>query len=99
MAFLTMNTTCSPGTFVSSVSSKIRHRFRAWVSAARSPWVRWITPRGPKLSPEELKVLDGLTAETLSDIGAPEWVYERAHRAQERAKQGGLFEQEPLHWR
>ena len=58
-----------------------------------------MAPRKARLTQADLTALDGLTAETLKDIGAPEWMYERAQRAQERAYQGGLFEQDTLHWR
>jgi hypothetical protein len=55
--------------------------------------------RQAKMTEEDLTALDGLSAETLRDIGAPEWLQDRAHRAKERAHQGGLFERDSLHWR
>jgi hypothetical protein len=58
-----------------------------------------MAPRLARRTACELTALDGLTAETLKDIGAPEWIYERALRAQKRARQGGLFERDSLHWR
>jgi hypothetical protein len=56
-------------------------------------------PRKTHLTDNELTALDGLTAETLKDIGAPEWMQARAIRAHERARHGGLFERDSLHWR
>jgi hypothetical protein len=58
-----------------------------------------MAPRQTRRTETNLTALDGLTAETLKDIGAPEWMYERALRTQERALQGGLFERDSLHWR
>lgn len=84
-----MNTagcTCPPSPLAPSTTQ------RAW-------WARWLMPRQPQRTQSDLTALDGLTAETLKDIGAPEWMHERALRAQERARQGGLLERESLHWR
>lgn len=53
----------------------------------------------PKITEAELTALDGLSAETLKDIGAPEWLQDQAYRAKERAHQGGVFERDSLHWR
>jgi hypothetical protein len=71
----------------------------AWAATARAWWTGWTTPRQTHRTESELRALDGLTAEALKDIGAPEWVLERSLRAQERARQGGLFERDSLHWR
>jgi hypothetical protein len=46
-----------------------------------------------------LTALDGLTPETLKDIGAPEWIQARALRAEESARQRRLFERNSLNWR
>ena len=62
-------------------------------------WARWLMLRQLKSTQSELNALDGLTAETLKDIGAPEWMLERARRAKENSRQGGLLEREFLHWR
>ena len=62
-------------------------------------WARWLMPRQPRSTQSELTALDGVTAETLKDIGAPEWMQERARSAHELSRQGGLLERESLHWR
>jgi hypothetical protein len=51
------------------------------------------------LDESQLNALDGLSAETLKDIGAPEWLQEQTQRAHDRAWQGGLLERDSLHWR
>jgi hypothetical protein len=61
--------------------------------------VNWRASRQARRTACELTALDGLRADTLKDIGAPEWMVERAHRAENRARQGGLFERDSLHWR
>jgi hypothetical protein len=71
----------------------------AWAATAYTWWTRLTTLRQTQRTESELRALDGLTAETLKDIGAPEWVLERSLRTQERARQGGLFERDSLHWR
>lgn len=68
-------------------------------SAAVTWWVRWLMPRQLQRTQSELTALDGLKAETLKDIGAPEWMQQRARRAQELSRQGGRLERESLHWR
>jgi hypothetical protein len=72
---------------------------RTAMNAAHKVWGRFKAVRQTKMTEEDLTALDGLSAATLKDIGAPEWLQDRAHRAKERAHQGGLFERDSLHWR
>jgi len=65
----------------------------------RRAWLSLMAPRHTRLSESQLTALDGLNAETLKDIGAPEWLQAQAYRSHERAHQGGLFERDSLHWR
>jgi hypothetical protein len=95
-----MNTACIPSTTSSFAALQAQSAVGHWMSTARAWWTRWLTtPRQTHLTPADLTALDGLTEETLKDIGAPEWMYDRAQRAQERARQGGLFDRNSLHWR
>lgn len=94
-----MNTACHPCTTLPLTPRHSRGVVRNWIANTRAWWTRWSAPRQPQSTDSEMKALDGLTAETLKDIGAPEWVYERALRTQDRARQGGLFERDSLHWR
>ena len=94
-----MNTTCSQYTATACAAPQPHHTISTWIGLARAWWTRGSTQRQPRKIENELTVLDGLTAETLKDIGAPEWMQDRALRAQERARQGGLFERDSLHWR
>lgn len=94
-----MNTTCSQYTATAYPPPQARHIISRWIGTARARWTRWNTQRQRQKAEDELTALDGLAAETLKDIGAPEWMQARAQRAQERARQGGLFERESLHWR
>jgi hypothetical protein len=71
----------------------------SWAGTARAWWARWRTSRRNRLTEDDLTALDGLTPETLKDIGAPEWIQARALRAQESARQRRLFERNSLHWR
>lgn len=66
---------------------------------ARAWRARGKAAQQPLRTKYDLPVLDGLTAKTLKDIGAPEWVQARAQRAQDLARQRGLFERASLHWR
>lgn len=95
----TMNTACSPCITSPLPPSPTRRFANTWLASARARWSRWTASRQPQRAESELTALDGLTPETLKDIGAPEWVQARALRAQERARQGSLFERESLHWR
>jgi len=70
-----------------------------WTATARAWWARWMAPHQTQQTESDLTALDGLTAKTLKDIGAPEWMHARALRTEERARQGGLFERDSLHWR
>lgn len=94
-----MNTTCSQYTDTARTLPPARDIFGTWLGLARAWWTRRSAQHQPQKTENELTALDGLTAETLKDIGAPEWMQARAQRAQERARQGGLFEQDSLHWR
>lgn len=94
-----MNTACNPCTTSALTPLQTRRFVNTWVARARAWWTRWTAPRHAPHTESELTALDGLTAETLKDIGAPEWLQERALRTQERARQGGLFERDSLHWR
>jgi|GEM_PF-6670986 len=84
-------------TFMDQV--KVRPVIHTWVNATRDFWVRLMPAHQPKMSERDLTALDGLSAETLKDIGAPEWMQERVQRSEDRARQGGLFERDSLHWR
>lgn len=70
-----------------------------WARAVHSLLQAVRMPRRSRLDEHQLNALDGLSAETLKDIGAPEWLQAQAYRSQERARQGGLFERDSLHWR
>lgn len=94
-----MNTTCSQYTATPHTPPPARHIFSTWLGLARAWWTRLSSQHQHQKTENKLTELDGLTAETLKDIGAPEWVQARAQRAEERARQGGLFEQDSLHWR
>ena len=94
-----MNTICSQYTATVCAAPQPRHAISAWIGMARAWWTRGSTQRQAQQAENELTLLDGLTAETLKDIGAPEWMQDRALRAQERARQGGLFERDSLNWR
>lgn len=93
-----MNTACSTCTTTTTPFTTQR-AVNTWTATARAWWARWKAARQARRAIRELSTLDGLSAEILKDIGAPEWMYERAHRAENRARQGGLFEQNPMHWR
>ncbi|HEY8906782.1 MAG TPA: hypothetical protein VIM63_12160 [Rhodoferax sp.] len=94
-----MNTAYSPCATRPLTPLAMPSAIRTWTAAARAWWARGKTPNQAQQTESQLTALDGLTAETLKDIGAPEWLYERAHRTQERARQGGLFERDSMHWR
>jgi hypothetical protein len=94
-----MNTACSPCTTRPMSPLAMPSAIRTWAATALAWWTRRKTPNQAPRTESQLTALDGLTAETLKDIGAPDWMYERAQRTQERARQGGLFERESLHWR
>jgi hypothetical protein len=80
-------------------SPQERHILSQWIGTARVWWTRRNPQRQLQKTKDELTALDGLTPETLKDIAAPEWLQDRAQRAQERARQGGLFERDSIHWR
>lgn len=95
-----MNTTCSSYATPSLTAPLLTRRVVSIVAAtAGAWWAHWTAPRPAAKTEAELTALDGLSAYTLKDIGAPEWVQERVLRAQERARHGGLFERDSLHWR
>lgn len=94
-----MNTACCTCTLAPIAPTTTQRAVGARADTAGTWWARWLPPRQPQRTQSEITALDGLTAETLKDIGAPEWMHERALRAQERARQGGLFERESLYWR
>jgi hypothetical protein len=78
---------------------EVRPLIRVWSDAARDFFGRLMPPRQPRMSERDLTALDGLSAETLKDIGAPEWMQEGARRSANRAQQGGLFERDTINWR
>ncbi len=94
-----MNTACSQCTSNPLTNLNARRLSNIWAATGRALWTRWMTLRKNQRTDSELRAMDGLTTETLKDIGAPEWVLARAQRAQERARQGGSFERDSLHWR
>lgn len=95
-----MNTTCSSYATPSLTAPLLTRRVVSiFAATAGAWWARWMAPRPAAKTEAELTALDGLSAYTLKDIGAPEWVHDRARRAHERARQGGLFERDSLHWR
>lgn len=94
-----MNTPCSSHATPSLTAPFTGRVASLWAATAGAWWARWMAPRQAHRSEGELTALDGLSAETLKDIGAPEWVQDRALRAQERARHRGLFERDSLHWR
>jgi hypothetical protein len=94
-----MNTACSPYTTSPITPLTTPSTISTWAATASAWWARRKTPNQAQRTESELTALDGLSAETLKDIGAPEWIYERAQRAENRARQGGLFERDSLHWR
>jgi len=72
---------------------------KRWARAVRRLWQAVRVPRRSRPDEHKLNTLDGLSAEALKDIGAPEWLQAQAYRSHERAHQGGLFERDSLHWR
>jgi hypothetical protein len=96
---ITMNNTGSLCTNTSLDQVEVRLVTRIWVNATRSLFSRLMRARQPRMSACDLTALDGLSAATLKDIGAPEWVHERAQRSANRAHPGSLFERDSLHWR
>ena len=96
---LTMNNTGCLCTNTPMDQVEVLPVIRTWLDAARDFLGRLIPARQPKMSERDWTALDGLSAETLKDIGAPQWMLERAQRSANRARQGGLFERDSLHWR
>lgn len=96
---LIMNTTCCPSTTTPMAPVKARPLIGTWVKVARDFWSRLMPARQRPMSEHDLTALDGLSAETLKDIGAPEWMLERAQRSENRAHQEGLFERDSINWR
>jgi hypothetical protein len=94
-----MNTTCSPCATSPITPLATQRAGSTLLATARAWWVRWMVLRQPQRTESDLTALDGLTTDTLNDIGAPEWMYARALRAEVRARQGGLFERDSIHWR
>ncbi len=94
-----MNTACCPCTTSPLTPLTAPSVIRTWVATARARWVNWRASRQARRTACEVTALDGLGADTLKDIGAPEWLYARALRIEERARQGGLFERDAMHWR
>jgi len=70
-----------------------------WAAAVRCFWTARRVPPASQFDDSQLTALDGLSYETLKDIGAPEWLQEQAYHTRQRAHQGGLLEQNTLHWR
>jgi hypothetical protein len=96
---ITMNNAGSLCTTPLAEPIGIQNLIRTAINASFKFLGRIKAVRQPKMTQEDLTALDGLTAETLKDIGAPEWLQEQVHRAKERAHQGGMFERDSLHWR
>lgn len=94
-----MNTTCYPRTITPMAPVKARGLMDTWVKVAADFWGRLLPARQRPMSEHDLTALDGLSAETLKDIGAPHWVQERAQRSENRAHQDGLFERDSIYWR
>lgn len=94
-----MNTACSPCPTRPMSPLAMSSVIRTWVATAHAWWAHRKTANRAQRTESELTALDGLTAETLKDIGAPEWMYERSYHAKNRARQGGLFERDSMHWR
>ncbi len=94
-----MNTTCISYATPSLRVPLIRHVVDIGAATTGAWWARWMAVRQARRAISELDTLDGLNVHTLKDLGAPEWMVERTHRTQERARQGGLFERDTLHWR
>lgn len=94
-----MNTICQPCACTLLPPGKSDTRLQRWVTVVRHLGTSLMTIRRRRLSESQLTALDGLSAETLKDIGAPEWLQEQVYRSHERARQGGLLERDSLHWR
>ena len=94
-----MNTACSPCPTGPLVPLGTPSTVSIWLANIRAWWTHRMAWRKDPFTANDLTTLDGLRADTLKDIGAPEWMIERAWYAQERARQGGLFERDTLHWR
>jgi len=94
-----MNTVCPPSVCVTLPQSEQNNTIKRWTSAARRFWGSLMATRRTHPREQQLASLDGLSAETLKDIGAPEWLQAQAYRSSERAHQGGLFERDSLYWR
>ena len=96
---LTMNNAGSLCANTTLDQVEVRLVTRTWVNAVCSLFSHLTRARQPRMTACDLTALDGLSAASLKDIGAPEWVHERAQRSANRAHQGGLFERDSLYWR
>ncbi|MBT3069032.1 hypothetical protein [Rhodoferax sp. U11-2br] len=94
-----MHTVCQPCACVPLPQHKRHSTIQRCLSVVRrfGATLRAVLRTRPR--ERQLASLDGLSAETLKDIGAPEWLQAQAYRAHARARQGGLFERESLYWR
>jgi len=96
---ITMQTVCQPCACVPLPQHKQDTTLQRWVSVVRRFWATLTAVRRTRPHERPPASLDGLSAETLKDIGAPEWLQAQAYRSHERARQGGLFERDSLYWR
>ena len=94
-----MHTVCQPCTSVPLPPQQQRFPLHRGLSVVRrfGATLRAMLRTRPRERPPAS--LDGLSAEMLKDIGAPEWLQAQAYHAHARARQGGLFERESLYWR
>lgn len=94
-----MTTACQTYACVQLPQREFHGTTKRWAGLLLRVWSSLMATRGARLSDRKLSSLDGLSAETLKDIGAPEWLQAQAYRSHERARQGGLFERDSLYWR
>ena len=94
-----MHTVCQPNVCVPLPQHPPRIPRQRWMSVVRRLGVALgaVLRSRPRERPPAS--LDGLSAETLKDIGAPEWLQAQAYHAHARTRHGGLFERESLYWR
>ena len=94
-----MHTVCQPCVCVPLPQHTQDSTIQRRVSVVRRFWATLMAVRRTRPHERPLASLDGLSAQTLQDIGAPEWLQAQAYDSRERARQGGLFERDSLHWR
>ncbi len=89
---IVMNSTCFDARLGSSAHAEPHPMIHHWVGIARGLLEHLKISHQRSLTESQLTALDGLSAETLKDIGAPDWM-------QERARPGRWSALDPAYWR